>query len=142
MATASQTIQAEPSPKLRTSRAKASVVGITNCGALCVHICIALTFALVLPCRSPCNGVALGLHLCLNALFFRVSEGDVEGSAFALAPTCCGVRGQMLVSTSTLVSACGCIAWNCIATSRAALNVLQLHLIALQLRNGCRCLAK
>ena len=58
---------------------------------VCVHTCIAPMFALVLPCCSPCNGVALGLHLCLNALFFRVSEGDVEGSAFALAPACCGV---------------------------------------------------
>ena len=54
----------------------------------------------------------------------RVSEGDFEESAFALAPACCGVRGQMLVSTTTLVSVCDCIAWNCITTSCVALNIV------------------
>ena len=47
----------------------------------------------------------------------------------------------MLLVAIDLVSACGCITWNCIAMSRVALNVLQLHLLALQLRNDCRCLA-
>ena len=58
----------------------------------------------------------------------RVSEGDVEESAFALAPACCGVRGQMLVLTTTWVSACDCIAWNCIAMSCIALNIVQMQL--------------
>ena len=98
--------------------------------------------------HSCCHAArfAMALHLgcaCVCMLCpIRVLEGDVEGSAFALAPTCCGVRGQMLVSTSTLVSACDCIAWNCIATSCVALNVVPMHLLALQLRNGCRRLAK
>ena len=121
-----------------------------SAGFHCVCTCVAFVFtpALHLRLHWCCHAasVAMVLHLgctCVCMLCpIRVSEGDVEESAFALTPACCGVRGQMLVSTTTLVSACDCIAWNCIATSYVALNVVPMHLLALQLRNGCRRLAK
>ena len=46
----------------------------------------------------------------------------------------------MLVLTTTLVSACGFIAWDYIAMSCVALNVVQMHLLALLLRSDCRVL--
>ena len=105
-----------------------------SCGTfdLCLHLrCHAARFAMIL--HLGCTYVCM---LCP----LQFSEGDVEESAFALAPACCGVRGQTLLVAVDLVSAC--IAWNCIATSCVALNVLQLHLLALQLQNDCRSLAK
>ena len=122
-------------------------------------LCMSLPLRLHLCCFCVYTGLHLHLHRCSHAACFalvlhlgctcacmlcpiRVSEGDVEDSALALAPACCGVRGQMLLVAIDLVSACICTAWNCIATSCIALNLVQLHLLALQLRNGCRCLAK
>ena len=112
-----------------------------SAGFHCVCTCVAFVFtpALHLCLQWCCHAasVAMVLHLgcpCIGMLcLIRVSEGDVEESALALAPACCGVSLWLPPAVASLGTA---------SSSCVVLNVLQLHLLALQLLNDCRCLAK
>ena len=113
------------------------------CHCHCVCTCVAFVFkpgialafavgvAMLLALQWCCAWVAL-VSCMLRPI--RVLEGDV-----VRIRTC---FGTCLLWCVAVVFACGCIAWNCIVASCVALNVVQMHLLALQLRNGCRCLAK
>ena len=95
----------------------------------CICTCVALVFAPALNLHSHwhCHSRLLCSHVCtwvapvLNARMLcpiRISEGDFEESAFALAPACCGVRGHMLL-----------VAIDCSCTCAAAVVLLlRLHL--------------
>ena len=76
-----------------------------SAGFHCVCSCVAFVFTPALHMRLQwcCNAanIAMVLHLgctCVCMLCpIRVSEGDIEESAFALVPACCGVHAHMLL---------------------------------------------
>ena len=81
-----------------------------SAGFHCVCTCVAFVFtpALHLRLQWCCHAasVAMVLHLgctCVCMLRpIRVSEGDVEESALALAPACCGVSLWFLPAVASL----------------------------------------
>ena len=119
-----------------------------GCVQVCICLQVSIAFALVLRlclhlhCTYVCIGVAmlLALQWCCTwvapvsvcfvpSKFRKETLKNLHLLWHLLAVVC--------ADAIDLVSACGFIAWNRIATSCIALNVVQMHLLTLQLHLHC-----